>query len=95
MLLLFKMISIIQNSNDSKINYIKTSGIDKNVINKVNQIARKKQQRTINMTDMMCYTSMINKVGAGHEIYIPVGRSGERGIETEVISGQDIQLNTE
>lgn len=95
MLLLFKMISIIQNSNDSKINYIKTSGIDKNVINKVNEIARKKQQRTINMTDMMCYTSMINKVGAGHEIYIPVGRSGERGIETEVISGQDIQLNTD
>ena len=95
MILLFKVLTILKDSNDTKINYIKQSGIDKNYMNKINEIARKKQQRTINMTDLMCYTSMISKVGAGHEIYIPVGRSGERGIETEVISGQDVQLNTE
>lgn len=28
-------------------------------------------------------------------MYIPTGRSGERPIETEILSGQDIQLNTE
>lgn len=95
MILLFKVLTILKDSNDTKINYIKQSGIDKNYINKINEIARKKQERTINMTDLMCYTSMINKVGAGHEIYIPVGRSGEKGIETEVIQGQDVQLNTE
>lgn len=95
MILLFKVLTILKDSNDTRINYIKQSGIDKNYINKVNEIARKRQERTINMTDLMCYTSMISKVGAGHEIYIPVGRSGERGIETEVIQGQDVQLNTE
>lgn len=95
MILLFKVLTILKDSNDTKINYIKQSGIDKNYMNKINEIARKKQQRTINMTDLMCYTSMISKVGAGHEIYIPVGRSGERGLETEVISGQDVQLNTD
>jgi len=95
MLLLFKTLTILKDSNDTRINYIKQSGIDKNYTNKINEIARKRQARTINMTDLMCYTSMISKVGAGHEIYVPVGRSGERGIETEVIQGQDVQLNTE
>ena len=28
-------------------------------------------------------------------MYIPTGRSGERPIETEILSGQDVQLNTD
>ena len=95
MLLLFKMMTIIQNSNDQKINYIKQSGIDKNVINKIQDIARKKQERQITLTDMFSYTTLINKIGNGSEMYIPVGKSGERGIETEILSGQEVQINTE
>jgi len=95
MLLLFKIMSIILNSNDQKVNYLKTSGIDKNVANKVQEIARIKQSRQINMYDLFNYTTLINKVGNGTEVYIPTGRSGERPIETEILSGQDIQLNSE
>ena len=95
MLLLFKIMSIILNSNDIKVNYIKSSGIDKNIINKVQEIARIKQSRQINMYDLFNYTTLINKVGNGNELYIPTGRSGERPIETEILSGQEIQLNTE
>lgn len=51
MLLLFKIMSIIVYSNDTKVNYIKQSGIDKNLINKVQQIAIQKQARTINIFD--------------------------------------------
>ena len=51
MLLLFKIMSIIMNSNDMKVNYIKSSGIDKNLVNKVQEIARIKQSRQINMYD--------------------------------------------
>ena len=95
MLLLFKIMTIILNSNDQKVNYLKTSGIDKDVANKVQEIARIKQSRQINMYDLFNYTTLINKVGNGTEVYIPTGRSGERPIETEILSGQDVQLNSD
>ena len=95
MMLLFKIMSIILHSNDTKVNYIKQSGIDKNVANKVQEIARIRQSRQINISDLFSYTTLINKVGNGSEMYIPTGRSGERPIETEILSGQDVPLNTE
>lgn len=95
MLLLFKMSSIVAYSNDTRVHYIRQSGIDKNVTNKIQEIARKMQSRQVNMLDMFSYTSMVNKVANGNDRFIPVGRSGERGIETEILGGQDIPLNTE
>lgn len=95
MLLLFKIMSIITNSNDIRVNYIKQSGIDKNIANKIQDIARLKQSRQINMMDLFNYTTLINKVGNGNEWYIPMGKSNERGMETEILSGQEVQLNTE
>ena len=95
MLLLFKMMSILLNSNDQKINYIKQSNIEKNVANKINEIARKKQARQITLADMFSYTTLINKIGNGNETYIPVGKSDVRGIETEILAGQEVQINTD
>ena len=95
MLLLFKIMSIILYSNDQKINYIKQSGIDKNVANKVQEIARINQSRQINITDLFSYTALINKIGNGNTMYVPTGRSGERPIETDILAGQDIQLNND
>ena len=95
MILLFKIMSIITNSNDTKVNYIRQSGIEKNVSNKIQEIARKKQQRQITLADMFSYTTLINKVGQGSEMYVPVGKSNERGIETEILAGQDVQLNSD
>lgn len=95
MLLLFKIMSIIMNSNDVKVNYIKQSGIDKNISNKVMEIARLKQNRQINIMDLFSYTTLINKVGNGSEMYVPVGRSGDRPIETDILQGQDVQLNSD
>ena len=94
-MLLFKIMSILLYSNDTKVNYIKTSGIDKNVANKIQDIIREKQNRQINLMDMMSYSNVIQKVGRGLEQYIPMGRGNDRGIETEILQGQDIQLNTE
>ena len=95
MLLLFKFMSIILNSNDTKVNYIKQSGIEKNVANKIQEIARIRQERQVTLTDMFSYTTLVNKVGQGSEMYIPVGKSGERGIETEILSGQEVQINSD
>ncbi len=95
MMLMFKMTSIVSYSNDTRVHYIRQSGIDKNIINKVQEIARNMQNRQVNMLDMFSYTSLVNKVANGSDRFIPVGKTGERGIETEVIGGQDIPLNTE
>lgn len=95
MLLLFKMMSIIMFSNDQKVNYVRQSGIDKNLANNVQSIIRQKQARCINMMDLFSYTTLINKVGSGMEAYIPTGRNNERPVETEILSGQEVQLNTE
>ena len=95
MLLLFKILSIVLYSNDQKVNYIRQSGIDKNISNRIEEIARIKQSRQINIMDMFSYTTLINKVGSGNELNIPVGRSNERPIETEILQGQEIQLNSE
>lgn len=95
LLLLFKIVSIILYSNDQKINYVRTSGVDRNVTNKVQEIAREKQNHQINIMDLMSYTTLLRKIGNGTEMYIPVGRNNERGFETEILQGQDIQINNE
>lgn len=95
LLLLFKMVSIVSSSNDTKVHYIKNSGIDKNVANAIQAIARKMQSRQIHLTDLFSYTTLVNKVGNGNELFIPLGRGETRGIETEILAGQDVQLNTE
>ena len=95
MLLLFKIMTIIMNSNDTKVNYVRSSGIDKDIANKVQDIIRLKQSKTINIADLFSYTTLINKVGNGSEIYVPTGRGNERPVETEILSGQDVQLNSD
>jgi hypothetical protein len=94
-LLIFKMITIITKSNDQKIYYIRQSGLDNNVANKIQDVARSIKEKNINFMDLMNYNSMISKVGAAKDVFMPVGRSGERGIEFDVLQGQDVQLNTE
>lgn len=95
MYFLFKMISTVTKSNDQEINYIKTSGIEKNIYNKTQDIVRQKRSRQITINDMFSYTGMVNKIGAGSAIYMPVGKNNEKPLETEVISGQDVQINND
>lgn len=95
MMLLFKFMTIILNSNDTKVHYVKQAGIEANIANKIEEIIRMNQQRQITLADMFSYTTLVNKIGQGNDKYIPVGMSGERGIETEILSGQDVPINNE
>lgn len=94
-ILIFKIIAILTRSNDTKIYYIKDSGLKKNVMNKVNETAKKIKSNQINWNDMSSVNTLLNKVGKNMDIFMPVGRSNERSMEFEILSGQDIQLNTE
>lgn len=94
-LLIFKMISIISKSNDQKIYYIRNSGIDNNVANKVQDVARSIKAGQINFMDLMDSKTMVSKVGKAKDIFMPVGRSGERAIDFDIMQGQEVQMNTE
>jgi len=94
-LLMFKMISIITKSNDTKVYYVKSSGLDSDVVNKVQEIVRSIKSRQINFLELMNYNTMISKIGQNREIFMPVGQSGDKSVEFDILAGQDIQLNTE
>lgn len=94
-LLIFKMVSIVSKSNDQRVYYIKNSGMDANITNKIQEVARSVKGRQINFMDLLNYNSIISKIGAFKEIFIPVGRSGERGIEFDILQGQDVPMNTD
>lgn len=93
-MLIFKVMTILTKSTDHTVNYIRRSGIDKNLWNDVQDIIRRKQRRRITLNDIFSYTNVINKAGAGSEEFIGMTKSGEKPIESEIISGQDVQLDT-
>ena len=70
-LLIFKMISIITRSNDTKVYYVKNSGMDQNITNKIQEVARSIKGRQINFMDLLNYNSIISKIGAYKEVFIP------------------------
>lgn len=94
-MLIFNMITYLSKSQDTRIHYIKNSGIDKNVINKTMNIAKQIKAKQISIADLMDYSSIYGKIGTGRDVFMPVGESGERGIEFDVISGQQIDMQPE
>lgn len=70
-LLIFKMVSIVTKSNDQRVYYVKNSGIDQNITNKIQEVARSVKGRQINFMDLLNYNSIISKIGAYKEIFIP------------------------
>lgn len=94
-LLIFKVLSILSKSTDQKYYYIKSSGIDKEVSNQVQTVARSIKEGQLTFTDLMNYGTAINKIGKAKDVWVPVGSSGERAIETDILSGQDIPLNND
>lgn len=94
-LLVFKIVSILNRSNDTRVYYIKNSGIDTNIANKIQDTARSIKSKQINFMDLLNYNSIISKVGNFKDVFMPVGRSGDRGIEFDTIAGQNVELNSE
>lgn len=94
-MLIFNLISHLSKSQDTRIHYIKQSGIDKNIVDKSMEIARQIKAKQISIADLMDYSTIYGKIGAGRDVFMPVGESGERGIEFDVISGQQIDMHPE
>lgn len=94
-ILIFNLVSHLSKSQDTRIHYIKQSGIDKNIVDKSMDIARQIKAKQISIADLMDYSTIYGKIGSGRDVFMPVGESGERGIEFDVISGQQIDMHPE
>lgn len=92
-LLIFKVLSILTKSNDQKFHYIKSSGIDKETANTTQSVARAIKENEMNFKDLMNYNTAINKIGKAKDAFVPTGTQGDRTIETDILSGQEVQLN--
>ena len=94
-LLVFNMVTYLTKSQDTLVTYVKTSGIDKNMINKTMDVARQWKAKQIGIGDLMDYSSIYGKIGTGRDLFIPEGESGERGLSWDVIQGQDVNMQDE
>ena len=94
-LLLFKIITILTKSNDMRVYYIRNAGIDKNMVNRIQEIARAIKEKQISFNDLASIQTIFSKVGTYKEAFIPMGKSGEKNIEAEILSGQSVELNND
>lgn len=94
-LLIFKVLSILTKSNDQKFHYVKSSGIDKETANSTQSAARAIKENEMTFKDLMNYGTAMNKIGKAKDAWIPTGTQADRPIESDILSGQDIQLNTD
>ena len=86
------MITILNNTS-TRVHYLRSSGLDKNIAAQVERIVRKFSQRRITMNDIYSYTGVINKVGGMAEMVLPQGRNDYKAIETDTIPAMDAPVN--
>ncbi len=94
-LLIFNIITHLSKSTDTKVYYVKNSGIDKDTVGKTMEVARDIKSKQINFADLLNYGTIMSKVGGGKEIFMPVGKSGEKGIEFDILSGQQVDMQND
>ena len=93
-LLMFKYLTIMNKSNDRTIYYVKNSGIEKDIAKTTQNVVRQVKMKQMNITDLMNTQVMNSKLGANKDIFMPVGQSDIRPIDMDILSGQDVQLDT-
>lgn len=94
-LLIFKMMQIFTKSSDTRVYYVRNSGVDTDVVSQAQRVARGIKEGQANYYDILNPNASISKIGKAKDIFMPTGRSNERAIEFDILQGQDVQLNTE
>lgn len=93
---IFKYMSAIDRSNDTRIHYIKSSKLDKKFTRRVQRAMRDVANRVPSFSKFSTYGGMMDVVNvANRDIFMPVGESEVRGIDFDVLSGQDVQMEND
>jgi hypothetical protein len=85
----------ILNNNQTRIHYIKSSGLNKDYASQIQRTIRKFQSRRISVDDIYSYSGVLNKVGAMSEMVLPAGRNDYKALETDTIEASNAPINTE
>lgn len=94
-LLMFKVVSTVTRSNDTRVFYIRQSGIDHDVQKQVQRAAREYKENQVSYNDVASVNTLISKAGKAKDMFVATGRSGEKPVDFDIISGQDINMNTD
>lgn len=71
-ILIFKLMTVITRSTDTRIYYVKQSGFDQDLTNSLQTVARGIKEKQINFMDLLSYQSMVSKVGHMKDIFMPI-----------------------
>lgn len=95
MYMFLKLYSILYQINNSAIRVynLRSSGIDKNYKQFVQQIMRKFAARRVTSNDIFNYRSSLTKVSGGSELILPTGPNNEAPVNIETIPASDAPLN--
>jgi hypothetical protein len=93
--LIFKVVSTVTRANDTRVFYIKQSGIDKDTQSQVQRAAREYKENQISFNDVASVNTLMSKAGHAKDMFVAVGKSGEKPIDFDIVSGQQIDLNTD
>ena len=97
MYMFLKMYSILFQINNSAIRVynLRSSGIDKNYKQFVQQTMRKFAARRVTSNDIFNYRSSMTKVSGGSELILPTGVNNEPPLSIETIPASDTPINTD
>jgi len=93
--LMFLVISTVTRTNDTRVFYIKQSGIDRNVQKQVQKAARDYKDNQISYNDIASVNTLMSKAGKAKDLFVATGSSGERPVDIDIISGQDVNINND
>lgn len=94
MLNMYNMLYVL-NNNQTRIHYVKSSGLNKNYAAQVQRTIRKFQSRRINIDDIYSYSGVLNKIGGSGEWVLPAGRNDYKAIETDTLEPANVPINVE
>lgn len=92
--MLSNVLTNVTRGADRNIHYVKT-GLTTDIEQHVNHAIRAIKQGQIRYSDIGTINEIFNIVGANVDVFMPVSVDGERPIETETISGQNVDMNND
>ena len=92
--LLTNILAKVTRGTDRQIHYVKT-GLSTDVEGSVHSTIRAIKQNQVRYSDIGTINDIFNICGSMVDVFMPVSIDGERPIETETISGQNIDMDND
>lgn len=92
--MLSNILANVTRGTDRNVYYVKT-GLTTDIEGHVNSAIRALKQNQIRYSDMGTINEVFNIVGSAVDAFMPVSADGEKPIEIETISGQNVDMNND